>query len=138
MPTTITGTTITATAISGSTFSSTGGTQGFVTPTAGSAPYYGLRAWAAVSNASGTPTFVGYNISSIARVGTGLWDVTFATAGYTNVNSVSVISMVADTNYDIMFQYDKAASNTSKIRIRCVINTGNLYSPSSYSLMVAW
>jgi len=46
--------------------------------------------------------------------------------------------MVADTNYDIMFQYDKAASNTSKIRIRCVINNGTLYSPGNYSLMVAW
>lgn len=138
MPTVISGTTITTTAITGSSINLTGGTQGFVTPTSGSAPYFGLRAWAAVSNASGTPTFVGYNISSIARVGTGLWDVTFTTAGYTNVDSVSAISMVSDQNYGIMFQYDKTASNTSKIRIRCVIDNNTLYSPSGWSLMVAW
>lgn len=124
--------------VTASSIELTGNTQRVVNHTAGAAPYFGLRAWASVSNAHTTPTWTGYNISSVSLVSTGLWDVTFTTAGYANVNSLAVFILNADTNYDIMYQYDKSNSNTSKIRIRCVINTSALYSTSAWTIGVVW
>lgn len=139
MPTTITGTTIVTTAITGSAISLTGGTQSLITPTAGTSGYYGLRAWANVHTANtSTCSYVGYNISGISLVSTGLWDITFTTAGYANTNSVAMFVLNGDSNYDIMYQYDKNNSSTSKIRIRCVINNNTLYTPSAYTVCVVW
>jgi hypothetical protein len=137
MPTTISGTTIVTTAITGSSIRLTGGTQGLITPTTGSAPYYGVRAWAAVSSANTTPVFVGYNISSVALVSTGQWDVTFTTAGYANVNSICVLTTF-DTNYTISMGYWPGNSNTSKIRLSCIINNGTAYSVGSFSVACFW
>jgi hypothetical protein len=113
-------------------------TLGNVTPTAGPSPYYGLRAMAAVSSANSTPSHVGHNIASIAKVGTGLWDVAFTVAGYSDVNSISVMITLATTDYGLTMAYDKAASTTSTIRIRCTTAAGALYDASAWSLMAAW
>ena len=137
MPTTISGTSIVTTAITGSSISLTGGTQGLITPTTGSAPYYGVRAWAAVNNANTTPTFVGYNIASVALVSTGQWDITFTTAGYATVNSICVLTTF-DTNYNISMGYAPGNSTTSKIRLSCVINNATAYSVGSYSVACFW
>ena len=80
MPTLITGTTISSTAISGSSFSITGGTQGFITPTTGSAPYSGARAWV---NFNGTGTIAiraSSNVSSLVVEGIGRYAINFSTA----------------------------------------------------------
>lgn len=98
-----------------------------------------IRAWANVYTAnSSTCSFVGFNISSITLVSTGLWDITFANPGYADVNSVASIVTNADTNYNIMFSYDKTNSTTSKIRIKCYTNANALYTTSAYNLAVMW
>jgi hypothetical protein len=138
MPTTITGTTIVTTAITGSSIRLTGGSQGLITPTTGSAPYYGIRAWAAVTNAgSATPTYTGYNISSISLVSTGKWDITFANPGYANVNSIGVL-LTHDTNWNVVFGYNLTDSTTSKIRLDCRINNGTLYTLGYFTVACLW
>ena len=57
--------------------------------TTGSAPVFGVRAWANFSGASGSIRSRG-NISSISRTGTGSYQVIFQTAMHTSVYSVSV------------------------------------------------
>lgn len=108
-----------------------------LTTTTGSAPYYGIRAWAAVNNANTTPTFVGHNISSVSRVGTGQWDVTFTNAGYADVNSIGVLTTF-DSNYNISMGYVNYNSSTSKIRIECRINNGTMYSVGFFTVACLW
>lgn len=98
-----------------------------------------IRAWANVYTANtSTCSFNGFNVSSVTLVSTGLWDVTFSTAGYADVNSLSAFLLHADSNYNIMYAYDKTNSNTSKIRIKCYTNANALYTTSAYLLAVVW
>lgn len=125
--------------ITGSTIHLTGGTQEVIRPTVGSAPYFGLRAWANVYTANtSTCSFNGYNISSISLVSAGQWDITFSTAGYANTDSLSIMPMNGDLSYNINWIYDKANSDTSKIRIRCISGDGSLYTASAFLISVVW
>lgn len=103
MPTTISGTTITTTAITGSSINLTGGSQGFVTPTSGSAPYYGARAFVNF-NGTGTVAIRGSsNVSSITDNGTGSYTINFSTAmSDTNYTLVGTGEHDSGTNLDIL------------------------------------
>ena len=66
-------------------------TDNGITQTTGSAPYFGVRAWANYNGASDTLNASG-NIASVTRNGTGLYTFTFATA-------------MPDTNYAVSLSY---------------------------------
>ena len=88
MPTTITGTTIVTTTITGSIARLTGGTQEFVTPTSGTAAYLGARAWVNFNGTGAIAIRGSSNVSSITDNGTGNYRVNFTTA-------------MADSNYGL-------------------------------------
>ena len=98
----------------------------------------GLKAWANVYTANtATCSFNGFNIASVALVSTGVWDITFTTAGYANTSSLAVFAL-QDNNYGINIYYDRGASNTSKIRLGCKINNGTAYTMGSFTVGVVW
>jgi hypothetical protein len=105
MPTTISGTTITTSVISGSTISLTGGTQGFVTPTSGSTPYYGARAWVNFNGTGVIAVRASSNVSSITDVSTGIYIVNFTTAMVDTSYSAIGIKQNVSTNSSCDF-YD--------------------------------
>jgi hypothetical protein len=125
MPTTISGTTITTTAITGSSINLTGGSQGFVTPTSGSAPYYGARAFV---NFNGTGTVAirsAGNVSSITDLGTGIYLVNFTTAmPDTNYTLLGTSEHDAGTSVDfLVIDGDVTVSSPSASSVRINIIT---------------
>jgi hypothetical protein len=116
MPTTITGTTISSTFITGSSVNLTGGSQGFITPTSGSSPYYGARAWVNF-NGTGTVAIRGSsNVSSITDNNVGQYTVNFSTA-------------MPDTNYAVVANN----GNNAVTNVHC--NVTNITSNASVNLI---
>ena len=120
MPTTITGTTIVTTTITGSIARLTGGTQEFVTPTSGTAAYLGARAWVNF-NGTGTAAIRGSsNVSSITNNGVGDYTINFTT-NLTDGNYSAAIGSVTKAS-DNGLTFCNIASNTdatsTALRIR--------------------
>jgi hypothetical protein len=98
----------------------------------------GLKAWANVYTANtATCSFNGFNIASVALVSSGVWDITFTTAGYANTSSIAVFAL-QDNNYNINIYYDRGASNTSKIRLACKTGSGSAYTMGSFTVCAVW
>ena len=65
--------------ITGSAISLTDGSQALITPTTGSAPYYGSRAWVNFNGTGVVAIRASSNVSSITDVGVGSYRVNFST-----------------------------------------------------------
>jgi hypothetical protein len=100
----------------------------------GSAPLFGVRAWARWAGiaANGTvPSFTGGNISSIARIGSGLYEITLALP-------------MLDSNYAIIVNSTSFASRldnsfiptTTKFRVEFFTQAGAVQNPTFCSVVI--
>lgn len=105
-------------------------TKTYVTPTSGTAPYYGVRAWV-VYNASGTILSNG-NVASVTLVSGDTWQVTFTTAmpsanyavsGTTNNSGfgIAYISSQTTTGFQVTWGNRGSAGATGSVNMLTVV-----------------
>jgi hypothetical protein len=99
----------------------------------GSAPLFGVRAWArwaGIAANGAVPSFTGGNISSIARIGSGLYEITLALP-------------MLDSNYAVIVNSTSFASRldtfiptTTKFRVEFFSQAGAVQNPTFCSVVI--
>lgn len=105
-----------------------------VETTTGSAPYYGVRAWASFDGDTTPPTILDSgNVTSVTRVSTGLFEVNLTTAmSSTNASTNSDTLSATDTP----IQHGSRMSTTSVVVVRTRDNANNNFNSPLISIWV--
>lgn len=120
--------------------------SGTITPTTGSTPYYGARAWVLFNgtlSGSNSPTASG-NVSSVVRNGTGLYTINFTTAmpdaNYAiqtspASNSAGGYQNLSSTHIGLYGGGDGSSPVQSKTTTACQITAGNVFSGGAVDIL---